>query len=112
MTIYITRGNYSDHAFRGMLTQPEDRHDAVEKLVKAAGGELSAYYVTTGEYDFMIISEFDSEIDMTSVLLVAAGTGGTTNLNTIVAMTTSDARRAEDKARKLAAGFKPAGGTS
>jgi hypothetical protein len=37
-------------------------------------------------------------------------TGGVRNLNTIVAMTTADARKAEDKARKIAGGFKPAGG--
>lgn len=110
MTIYITRGNYSDHAFQGMLKQPEDRHDAVAKLFKSAGGKLLAYYVTMGEYDYTVISEFDNEIDGLSALMVAAGTGGTRNLNTVTAMTTKDARKAEDKARKIAKGFKPAGG--
>jgi hypothetical protein len=37
-------------------------------------------------------------------------TGGVRNFNTTVAMTTADARKAEDKARKIAGGFKPAGG--
>jgi uncharacterized protein with GYD domain len=72
MTIYIIRGNYSDHAFQGMLKQPENRHDAVEKLIKSAGGKMLAYYVTMGEYDFLVISEFDNEIDGLSALLVAA----------------------------------------
>ena len=110
MAIYITRGNYSDHAFQGMLKKSEDRHDAVEKLVKAAGGKLLALYVTLGEYDFMSIAEFDHEIDALSSGLVAAGTGGVRNLNTTVAMTTAEARKAEDKARKIAKSFKPAGG--
>jgi uncharacterized protein with GYD domain len=110
MTIYITRGNYSEHAFKGMLEHPEDRHNAVAKLFKAAGGKMLAYYVTMGEYDYLVISEFDNEVDGLSALMVAAGTGGVSNLNTIVAMTTADARKAEDKARKIAKGFKPAGG--
>ena len=110
MTIYITRGNYSDHAFQGMLKQPEDRHDAVAKLFKAAGGKMLSIYLTMGEYDFLLIAEFDDEKDVLSALMVAAGTGGVRNLNTTVAMTTADARKAEDKARKIAKGFKPAGG--
>lgn len=110
MTIYISRGNYSDHAFQGMLKHSEDRHDAVEKLMKAAGGKLLALYVTLGEYDFLSIAEFDHEIDGLSALMVAAGTGGVRNLNTTVAMTTADARKAEEKAQKIAGGFKPAGG--
>ncbi len=44
MTIYITRGNYSDHAFQGMLKKSEDRHDAVAKLFKAAGGKMLSIY--------------------------------------------------------------------
>jgi uncharacterized protein with GYD domain len=110
MTTYIIRGNYSDHAFQGMLKQPEDRHDAVEKLIKSAGGRMLAYYVTMGEYDFLVISEFDNEVDGLSALLVTAGTGGTRNLNTTVAMTTAHAKQAEEKARKIASAFKPAGG--
>jgi uncharacterized protein with GYD domain len=110
MTIYITRGNYSDHAFQGMLKQPEDRHDAVAKLFTAAGGKILALYVTMGEYDFLTIAEFGGEKDVLSALMVAAGTGGVRNLNTTVAVTTADARKAEDKARKIAKGFKPAGG--
>jgi hypothetical protein len=42
--------------------------------------------------------------------MVAAGTGGGRNVNTTVAVTMADARKAEDKARKIASGFKPAGG--
>ena len=49
MTIYITRGNYSDHAFQGMLKKSEDRHDAVEKLVKAAGGKMLALWSSRGQ---------------------------------------------------------------
>ena len=50
-----------------------------------------------------------SAVDALSALMVAAGTGGTRNLNTTAAMTTADAKKAETKARKIASGFKPAG---
>ena len=110
MATYITRGNYSEHAFHGMLEHPEDRHDAVAKLFAAAGGKLVQYYVTMGEYDFMVVTEFPNAIDAISALVVAAGTGGVRNLNTVMAVTTADAKKAEGKARKIMAAFKPAGG--
>jgi uncharacterized protein with GYD domain len=109
MTLYLTRGNYSEHAFQGMLKHPEDRHDAVAQLMKSAGGKMLEYYVTMGEYDFLVVSEFADHIDGMSALMVAAGTGGVRNLNSTVAMTTADAKAAEAKARKIVSGFKPAG---
>lgn len=110
MAIYITRGNYSEHAFQGMLKHPEDRHDAVAQLFAAAGGKLLSYYVTMGEFDFTTVAEFRDGVDALSALVVAAGTGGVRNLNTVAAYTTADAKKAEGKARKIMAGFKPAGG--
>jgi uncharacterized protein with GYD domain len=110
MTTYITQGNYTDHAFQGMLSHPEDRHNAVGKLIEAAGGKMIAIYVTMGEYDFLTISEFDDQLDGVSALMVAAGTGGARNLKTTVAITTAEAEEAEERARKIASGFKPAGG--
>jgi len=57
MTIYITQGRYTDQAITGFVAKPEDRADAVRKLMTAAGGKMIAYYVTLGDYDFMVISE-------------------------------------------------------
>jgi len=38
-----------------MIKSPEDRSKAVAKLIKAAGGKLVSYYVTFGEYDFLLV---------------------------------------------------------
>jgi hypothetical protein len=57
MTIYITQGRYTDQAIKGFVAKPEDRSAQVRKLMKAAGGKMIAYYVTLGEYDFLVISE-------------------------------------------------------
>jgi uncharacterized protein with GYD domain len=107
MTLYITRGQYSHDAVEGMIKHPEDREDMARKLVKSAGGKLVNYYVTQGEYDFMLISEFDDQVDGLTATLVAAGTAGLRNLNTVAAMTGADFRKAEDKAHKIAGNLKP-----
>ncbi|TDI54474.1 MAG: GYD domain-containing protein, partial [Alphaproteobacteria bacterium] len=57
MTIYITQGRYTDQAIQGFVAKPEDRAAQARKLFKSAGGKMIAYYVTLGEYDFLVISE-------------------------------------------------------
>jgi len=109
MTIYITQGNYTSEAVRGLMAKPEDRTEEVSKLFAASGAKLLAYYNTFGEYDFLIIGEGPSEMDTAASLLVAAGTGGVTNLKTTVAIRAGDMKQVFGKAGSIAAKFRPAG---
>ncbi len=110
MTIYITRGRYTRDAVRGMIAKPEDRSEAVAGLVKAAGGKLLNYYVTLGEYDFLVIMESDRNLaDMMSALFAAAASGGVTDLHTTAAVTSKEAVKAMKQAKKIQAGFRAAG---
>jgi uncharacterized protein with GYD domain len=61
MPIYITQGRYTRDAIKGMIIKPEDRADAVGRLVSKAGGKLIGYYVTFGEHDFLCIAEMQNE---------------------------------------------------
>lgn len=109
MPLFITQGRYTLDAVKGMVARPEDRAKAVEKLLARAGGKLHGYYLTFGAYDFLVIAEARNEKVMASVLIAAASGGGVSNLHTVVAMTSADARRAFADAAKLAPSFKSAG---
>jgi len=109
MGIFITQGNYTQQAVKGMIDNPDDRASAVSGLMESVGAKLLQYYVTTGEYDFMVISEGDSFTDLVAALMIAGSTGGVTNLKTVQAMTTQDAKAAMEKANAARAGFRPAG---
>jgi uncharacterized protein with GYD domain len=110
MPIYITQGRYTREAIEGMIVKPEDRADAVSRLLSKAGGRLIGYYLTFGEYDFLCIAECPSDTMMAAVLLAAGGSGGVTGLRTTVAMTSVEAKGAFAAAGDLAPGFKAAGG--
>ena len=112
MTIFITQGNYSESAMKGMVDKPEDRKAAVAGLLESVGAKLVDYYVTTGEYDFLVISEGDNLTDMVAGMMIAGSTGGVTNLKTIQALTTQDAKSAMEKAKNARASFKPAGASN
>ncbi len=109
MSIFITQGNYSESAIKGMVDNPEDRKGAVTNLMESVGAKLLQYYVTTGEYDFMVISEGDDMADVVSGLLIAGSTGGVSNLKTVQAFSTHEFKMAMEKANSARAGFAAAG---
>jgi uncharacterized protein with GYD domain len=110
MPIYVTQGRYSREAVRGMVVRPEDRADAVSRLLAKAGGRLIGHYLTFGDYDFLIIAEMPGETQMAAALLAAAAGGGVTDLKTMLAMTSVEAKGAFAAASDLAPTFKSAGG--
>ncbi len=109
MSIYITQGRFTEQAMKGMLGKPEDRGPEVQKLVEAAGGKFIAYYMTMGEYDFLLITEGQGEEDVLAALVVAGAGGGVTNLKTTQAFTTATGKKVFERAGKIAAGFRSAG---
>ena len=111
MPIYITQGRYTRDVIKGMIVKPEDRADAVARLLSKIGGRLVGYYVTFGEYDFLTIAEAPNDVQMAAVLFAAASGGGVTGLRTTVAMTSVEAKGALAAASDLAPSFKSAGGT-
>ena len=46
MPIYISRGRYTSNAVKGMLANPENREEAIAKLVKSVGGKLIGWYMS------------------------------------------------------------------
>ncbi len=111
MPIFVTQGRYTREAIKGMAIKPEDRAEAVSRLLAKAGGRLIGHYLTFGEYDFLVICEVPSETQMAAVLLAAGGSGGVTDLRTTLAMTSIEAKGAFAAASDLAPAFRSPGGT-
>jgi uncharacterized protein with GYD domain len=53
----VTRGCFTQDYAKGLVSAPEDREPAVRKLIEGAGGKLLSFYFTTGDTDFMCISQ-------------------------------------------------------
>jgi len=112
MAIFITQGNYTEQAMKGMVKNPEDRMVEVTSLMESIGMKLLQFYVTTGEYDFLVITEGDNLTDLIAGLMVVESTGGATNLKTTQAITTREARISMEKANTVIAGFRSAGSSN
>ncbi len=108
MPIFITQGRFTQAYVKGMLAKPEDRSEAIKQLAAKAGGKLVAFYMTFGEYDFMMISEGTTE-SAAAALIAAAASGGVTDLKTTLAMTTSEMKDVFVKAGPVAPVYRPPG---
>ena len=112
MPIFISQGRYSRDAIKGMTANPEDRAEAAGKLFEAAGGKLLAYYVTLGEYDWLIVSEFPDHQAVSAAVLAAAGSGAVTDVRTTLAMTSAEAKEVFAVTGKAAAAYRVPGGAT
>ena len=109
MPIYISRGCYTADAVRGMMAKPEDREASIAKAFEQLGGKLLSYYVTLGEYDWLIVAECPNERVASSAILVAIAGGSASHVQTTVAMTFKEAMEAFSGAAIVAKSFKSAG---
>jgi uncharacterized protein with GYD domain len=106
MPIYITRGRYSAESIKNLVANPEDRQQAVSKLVEAAGAKLLNFYVTLGHYDFLLITEAPSAKEASAAIVAAAAAGSVTDVETTEAFTSSEAKEIFTIAGKAAEKYK------
>lgn len=109
MTVFITQGRFTQDAVKGMLAKPEDRAESVSQFFAKAGGKMIAYYMTFGEYDFLVVSEGPTLDVAAAASIVAAAGGGVKDLKTTIGMTSSEMRNTFTRAGSIAAGFRSAG---
>jgi len=94
MPTYITLGRWTQNGIEKVKESPA-RLDAFKKLVESAGGKVKAFYVVTGRYDMVIVSEAPNDDAIAKVALVT-GSKGSVRSETLRAFT-------EDEYRKIVA---------
>ncbi len=94
MPAYITLARWTQQGAEKIKESPA-RLDAFKQLIKAGGGEVKAFYMVTGQYDMVIISEApnDEVLAKTTLALASKGSVRTETLRAF----------AEDEYRKIIA---------
>ena len=91
MSTYITLIRYTQQGIQNMKESPA-RLEKAKKAIKAAGGELKAFYLTMGQYDAVTISEAPSdEVYATTILTIASA--GAISTETLRAFTEDEYRK-------------------
>jgi uncharacterized protein with GYD domain len=109
MTRLITRGRITQEYVKGLVSAPEDREPAVRKLVEAVGGKVLSFYFTTGESDFLLVSEADEGEAVIAGLMAAAAAGTISDMSTARAWTGKEFKAIAERASKATKAYRVPG---
>ena len=98
MPLYMTQFSYTSEAWAALAKKPENRTEAVSKLLQHFGGRLLNVYYCFGEYDGVLISEAPDEVSVTAALLAAIAPGHVRATKTTVLITAEQATEAMRRA--------------
>jgi uncharacterized protein with GYD domain len=108
MAILITQARFAPEGTKDTTAAPEDRVEAARRLIAEAGGTLIAYYLTSGDYDTLLIFQAPSYEDAAPALAAAAARSGVADVKTVL-VTSGGIPRDAVKARPVVADDRPAG---
>ncbi|MFB6253239.1 MAG: GYD domain-containing protein [Halobacteriaceae archaeon] len=76
MPTYISLVNYSEDGFETLVDLDSDEFlEESKATAREHGGELKDYYLTMGEYDAVVVTEFPDADAASQTLLSILGTG-------------------------------------
>ena len=105
----VTRGCFTSNYAKGLVSAPEDREPAVRKLIEGAGGKLVNFYFTTGDTDFMVISEANEAESIIAAMLAGVAAGSISDVKTARAWTGAEFKAVAEKASKAASHYRVPG---
>ena len=97
MSRYITLGTYTNEGAAGLVDGDSDRRAAMEVAHNSVGAKLVDYYITGGQYGFVVIAEADSFETIAAMGLKAKGSGAVDNLVTLESVDINEIRKIAKK---------------
>ncbi len=109
MPQYLVRCRYTPEAWKGLVSNPEDRTALAEKVCESFGGKLHQLYFAFGEHDLIEIIEAPDDKTMMAIMMATAASGSLTDVTTTVLISAADARDAMTVANNQAGVYRRPG---
>lgn len=90
MPMYITLVKWTDQGIRNVKESPA-RADAFKEAASSMGVDVKAFYLVTGTYDFVVVTEAPND-EASAKLSLAAGSLGNVRTETVRAFTEAEYR--------------------
>lgn len=75
MPSYLLQASYSTEALAAFIKKPQNRTDAIRKVVEKLGGSMSGLWLSFGDYDIVSILEMPDN-SSAAAFAMAIGAGG------------------------------------
>jgi uncharacterized protein with GYD domain len=105
MPSYLVQVAYTPETVAALVAQPQDRTEAIGKVVKKLGGKPGKLYLSFGDYDVVGIYEMPDNVSAAAFAMAIAGGGACKSVKTTPLMTGEEAVAAMKKAG--GSGYKP-----
>ena len=95
MPFYCHQVSYTTDARKRLLSDPNDRYDAVREPIEKLGGTLQSSFFTISQFDVLVISEFPAEVSLSAIAVAFSQGGAIANIHTIPLLRLPDVRTLE-----------------
>ena len=90
MPSYLALVNWTEQGIKSVKDSPR-RLDQAKKLIEQAGGRMIFFYMTMGQYDLAVLTEFPSD-EVAAKYLLSIGALGNVRSTTLKAFTEAEYR--------------------
>ena len=75
MPRYLIQASYNNQGISALVSNPQDRSEAIRPLIERMGGRLESFDYAFGDYDVVAIAELPDNVSAAAIAM-AVGAGG------------------------------------
>ncbi len=105
MKHYMLQISYSQSAYETMIKKPQNRVEAVSKVIQNLGGKLGGFWFSFGDYDLVGMMEMPDDVSAAAFAMAISAGGACSDVKTTPLLSVEDAMSAMKKAGRC--GYKP-----
>jgi uncharacterized protein with GYD domain len=112
MPLFLSQVSYKEEGWQALVSNPQNRADAMRPVVENLGGRLVNAYFSFGDYDLVLITELPNNISAAALAIAAAAGGAVKSIKTTPLMEAVEGleaiRKAATSGYRAPVGAKPA----
>jgi uncharacterized protein with GYD domain len=105
MASYLYQISYSSEAWAALVKRPQDRVEAVRKVVEKLGGKLETFWFAFGDYDLIGVLDMPDNASAAAFSVAIAAGGACKQVKTTPLLSIAEGLEAMKKAGS--SGYKP-----
>ena len=111
MPQFLTQVAYTDQAWQSLVSNPQNRFDALRPVFEKLGGRIINAWFAFGDYDVVLISELPDNVSAAALAIAASAGGACKSIKTTPLMNVTEG--VEAMKRAAASGYRaPTSGRS
>src|SRR6202049_4255280 len=98
MPHFLTQVAYNEQAWQSLVSNPQNRLDAIRPVIEKLGGRVVNAYFAFGDYDFVLITELPDNVSAAALAIAASAGGACKSVKTTPLMENAEGLEALRKA--------------